>query len=185
MGHPKRLFIYKQTESTRVPCVCIHTAQCTIMYRSTAVCIPCTPVGISSKRCVHSCIRTKFSILNLVLNLVSTHTYRGDTLQGGGLLCNYCLQLFSADISIHRTHDPSMGNKRRFPRSPVSRILSLLVEPELFTVHPADLRARRERARARRTRAVHVIFKIVNFMTYPPCRSMPRSTAVWLYVLNI
>jgi hypothetical protein len=37
--------------------------------------------------------------------------------------------------------------------------------------HPADLRTRRERARALRARAVHVIFQNSKFqiLAYPPC----------------
>jgi hypothetical protein len=52
---------------------------------------------------------------------------------------------------------PIYGNKRRFPRRPVSWILSL--NPELFTVDPSRRPSREARARARHARAVHVIFQ--------------------------
>ena len=46
---------------------------------------------------------------------------------------------------------PIDGNKRRFPRSPVSQILSL--KPELFTVDSSRRPSRAARARARAPRA--------------------------------
>ena len=50
-------------------------------------------------------------------------TYRGDVLAGGALLCHYYLQLFSADTSIHGTHEPSMKTTEGSPRGEFVKIL--------------------------------------------------------------
>ena len=65
----------------------------------------------------------------------------------GQLLYNTFLRRY-CDSRVPR---PIYGNKRRFPRGPVCRILSL--EPELFIVDSSRRPSREARARARAPRA--------------------------------
>ena len=131
--------------------------------------------------------------------------YRGDTLTGRGLLCNYCLQLFSTDTSIHGSHDPSMETREDSPGGQWAGFWVYNLNCSQLT-HPADLRARRERARKRRARAVHVIFQNSKFQInsdvsplyalmqqlYPDSTtvvvlndSTKFSTPLYLYILNL
>ena len=66
-----------------------------------------------------------YSIL-VIIDYESTEiesAYRGDTLVGAAILCNYYLQLFSTDTSIHGSHDPSMEIREDFPGRQCAGIL--------------------------------------------------------------
>jgi hypothetical protein len=104
--------------------------------------------------------------------------YIGFCLQGGyATRCGVFVQLLFTTF-LRRYFDsqvprPIYGNKKRFPRGPGSRILSL--EPELFKVDSSRRPSREARARARRARAVHIIFHNskfkINSDVSPPYRS--------------
>ena len=47
-------------------------------------------------------------------------TYRADSLAGSAILCNYYIQLLSADTSIHGFHDPSMETREDSPGGQLS-----------------------------------------------------------------
>ena len=51
----------------------------------------------------------------LELNTISVQGGYATRYSSSGFLCNYCLQLFSGDTSIHWSHDPSMETREDSP----------------------------------------------------------------------
>jgi hypothetical protein len=85
-----------------------------------------------------------------------THTHLRTSVQGRYTTRSWIFVQLLFTTFLHGYFDsrfprPIDGNKRRFPRRPVSRMLSL--EPELFTVDSSRRPSREARARAQAPRA--------------------------------
>ena len=115
----------------------------------TAVVEPCCTMCCTAvlQVCVHT---------HVCMCRVYTHTHLRASVQGGYANRSWTFVQLLFTTFLHGYLDsqvsrPIDGNKRRFPRRPVSRILSL--EPELFTVDSSRRPSREARARAQAPRA--------------------------------